>query len=125
MIDQLECVKRVALSGTPIHNKIEDLFPMLRFLRLAGFERSLSAALCHWKANYQARLEAGQKQQVKDAIKQVLVPCVIRRMKISMWFDHPIVANMTKKRFTVCSVQFKKHEVRPQATFRGFRAGGG
>jgi SNF2 family DNA or RNA helicase len=110
VIDQLECCRRVALSGTPVHNKVDDLFPMLRFLRLDGFHASLDAAKAHWKTNYQSWLDAGQKERVHQQISDLLDPAVIRRMKSGTWRGAPIVKGLPRKRFRVVAVKFKQSE---------------
>ena len=44
VIDELECSRRVALSGTPVHNDVADLFPLLRFPRIPGFGKDGNAS---------------------------------------------------------------------------------
>lgn len=109
-IDQLECCRRVALSGTPVHNRVEDLYPMLRFLRLQGFGGSAAAAQAHWQVNYQSFVDARDRDTAQRKINDLLDPCVIRRMKNGTWRGRPIVEGLPKKHFRVVSARFKPSE---------------
>merc|ERR1740124_438348 len=75
----LQAERRWALSGTPVQNKLDDLFSLLAFLRMHPWENYHI-----WKMHILSRVKAGGKHnQGIEWVKQILGSCCMRRTKSS------------------------------------------
>lgn len=75
------CYKIVAthrwvLTGTPIVNRLEDLFSLVRFLRVEPWNN-----FSFWKTFITAPYEKGDFMRALDVVQTVLEPIVLRRTK--------------------------------------------
>jgi SWI/SNF-related matrix-associated actin-dependent regulator of chromatin subfamily A3 len=117
-IDLLECTRRVALSGTPMHNTLTDLFPMLRFFR--SFKGSLDASFEEWRRNVVLPLETNKKNEATEYVQKIIEPFVIRRLKSSTWKGVPLLSNMPRKRYATIDVRMSPEETK---TYAGIEKG--
>ncbi|KAK5117769.1 DNA repair protein rad5 [Meristemomyces frigidus] len=73
---ELAATHRWVLTGTPIVNRLEDLFSLVRFLRVEPW-----ANFSFWKTFITAPFEKGDFVRALDVVQTVLEPLVLRRTK--------------------------------------------
>lgn len=72
----LQASKRWCLTGTPLQNNVDELFSLLRFLRIQP--------LCnysHFKSTISAPIQSSQSQTAMARLKAVLMAIMLRRTK--------------------------------------------
>jgi DNA repair protein RAD5 len=73
---ELAAMHRWVLTGTPIVNRLEDLFSLVRFLRVEPWSN-----FSFWKTFITAPFEKGEFVRALDVVQTVLEPLVMRRTK--------------------------------------------
>ena len=73
---ELSAVHRWCLTGTPIVNRLEDLFSLVRFLRVEPWSN-----FSFWKTFITTPFEKGDFVRALDVVQTVLEPLVLRRTK--------------------------------------------
>ncbi|KAK5167617.1 DNA helicase rad5 [Saxophila tyrrhenica] len=73
---ELSATHRWVLTGTPIVNRLEDLFSLVRFLRVEPW-----ANFSFWKTFITTPFEKGEFVRALDVVQTVLEPLVLRRTK--------------------------------------------
>ncbi|KAK4631128.1 DNA repair protein RAD5 [Fulvia fulva] len=73
---ELAATHRWVLTGTPIVNRLEDLFSLVRFLRVEPWSN-----FSFWKTFITAPFEKGEFVRALDVVQTVLEPLVLRRTK--------------------------------------------
>ncbi|KAF1944721.1 hypothetical protein EJ02DRAFT_397555 [Clathrospora elynae] len=73
---ELSARHRWALTGTPIVNRLEDLFSLVRFLKVEPW-----ANFSFWKTFITVPFESGDFIRALDVVQTVLEPLVLRRTK--------------------------------------------
>lgn len=73
---ELAATHRWVLTGTPIVNRLEDLFSLVRFLRVEPW-----ANFSFWKTFITVPFEKGDFVRALDVVQTVLEPLVLRRTK--------------------------------------------
>ena len=73
---ELAAIHRWVLTGTPIVNRLEDLFSLVRFLRVEPW-----ANFSFWKTFITTPFEKGDFVRALDVVQTVLEPLVLRRTK--------------------------------------------
>ena len=73
---ELSAIHRWVLTGTPIVNRLEDLFSLVRFLRVEPWSN-----FSFWKTFITAPFEKGDFVRALDVVQTVLEPLVLRRTK--------------------------------------------
>ena len=73
---ELSATHRWTLTGTPIVNRLEDLFSLVRFLRVEPWSN-----FSFWKTFITAPFEKGEFVRALDVVQTVLEPLVLRRTK--------------------------------------------
>ncbi|GAB1742373.1 hypothetical protein NU219Hw_g7923t1 [Hortaea werneckii] len=73
---ELNAQHRWVLTGTPIVNRLEDLFSLVRFLRVEPWSN-----FSFWKTFITAPFEKGDFVRALDVVQTVLEPLVLRRTK--------------------------------------------
>ena len=108
VIDTLECTRRIALSGTPLHNTLTDVFPILRFFRM--FKGTLPGAFAEWRTRVLIPLEANRVAEAYTVVQTLLQPCIIRRLKTSVWRGQPLLQGLPAKTYTTIEVPMTTSE---------------
>lgn len=73
---ELSAIHRWVLTGTPIVNRLEDLFSLVRFLRVEPWSN-----FSFWKTFITSPFEKGDFVRALDVVQTVLEPLVLRRTK--------------------------------------------
>ncbi|SMQ48056.1 unnamed protein product [Zymoseptoria tritici ST99CH_3D7] len=73
---EIAATHRWVLTGTPIVNRLEDLFSLVRFLRVEPWNN-----FSFWKTFITAPFEKGDFMRALDVVQTVLEPIVLRRTK--------------------------------------------
>ncbi|KAF2486081.1 DNA repair protein, RAD5 [Neohortaea acidophila] len=73
---ELSAIHRWVLTGTPIVNRLEDLFSLVRFLRVEPWSN-----FSFWKTFITSPFEKGEFVRALDVVQTVLEPLVLRRTK--------------------------------------------
>jgi DNA repair protein RAD5 len=73
---ELNAQHRWVLTGTPIVNRLEDLFSLVRFLKVEPWSN-----FSFWKTFITVPFEAGEFIRALDVVQTVLEPLVLRRTK--------------------------------------------
>jgi DNA repair protein RAD5 len=111
VVDLLESTRRIALSGTPIHNNLGDLFPIFRFFKI--FRGFLYNAHLEWVNNVTLKLENKKlKKSAIDYVHTILKPIVVRRMKRSAWRGKRLIESLPQKVYKNILVPMHEDEVK-------------
>ena len=96
---------RWVLTGTPIVNKLEDLFSLVRFLGVEPWNN-----FSFWKTFITVPFESGDFVRALDVVQTVLEPLVMRRTKDMKTPDgHPLVP-LPPKRIDIVDVELSRTE---------------
>lgn len=100
----LEATYRWALTGTPIVNKLDDLYAMLRFLRVDPWE-----SYGFWNSFVSVPFLKKDKKAL-DIVQTILEPIIIRRTKdMKDQFGNPIVP-LPAKHISIKYLEFSSQE---------------
>jgi len=97
-IKQLNAQNKVVLTGTPIENSLKDLWTQMNFVNDGIF-----GTFSFFRKNYIAPIEKNQNDDVKNELKRLIAPFIIRRTKEEVIKDLPdieeqnIVCEMTEE----------------------------
>lgn len=102
---ELAAEHRWVLTGTPIVNRLEDLFSLVRFLRVEPW-----ANFSFWKTFITVPFESKDFLRALDVVQTVLEPLVLRRTKdMKMPDGTPLVA-LPKKTVIIEELELSKAE---------------
>ncbi|KAK5725222.1 DNA helicase rad5 [Elasticomyces elasticus] len=102
---ELAATHRWVLTGTPIVNRLEDLFSLVRFLRVEPW-----ANFSFWKTFITAPFEKGEFVRALDVVQTVLEPLVLRRTKDMKTPDGEALVPLPNKTVEIERLQFSDPE---------------
>lgn len=75
-IKKLEAEHRIALTGTPVENRLSELWSIMDFLN-PGYLKSAQ----HFRTNFALPIEKYRKKERAEMLRRIIQPFVLRRMK--------------------------------------------
>lgn len=96
---------RWVLTGTPIVNKLEDLFSLVRFLGVEPWNN-----FSFWKTFITVPFESGDFMRALDVVQTVLEPLVMRRTKDMKTPDGQPLVPLPPKQVDIVDVELSKPE---------------
>ena len=96
---------RWVLTGTPIINRLEDLFSLVHFLRVEPWSN-----FSFWKTFITTPFESGDFIRALDVVQTVLEPLVLRRTKDMKTPDGEALVPLPARSIVVEELQFSKQE---------------
>ena len=102
---ELSAKHRWVLTGTPIVNRLEDLFSLVRFLRVEPW-----ANFSFWKTFITVPFESGEFIRALDVVQTVLEPLVLRRTKDMKTPDGQALVPLPPRSIEVEKIQLSEDE---------------
>lgn len=104
---ELSAKHRWVLTGTPIVNRLEDLFSLVRFLKVEPW-----ANFSFWKTFITVPFESGEFIRALDVVQTVLEPLVLRRTKDMKTPDGEALVPLPPRTIEVEKIQLSEDERR-------------
>ncbi|KAF2161362.1 hypothetical protein M409DRAFT_69738 [Zasmidium cellare ATCC 36951] len=102
---ELAATHRWVLTGTPIVNRLEDLFSLVRFLRVEPWNN-----FSFWKTFITTPFEKGDFVRALDVVQTVLEPLVMRRTKDMKTPDGEALVPLPPKTISVEKIKLSEPE---------------
>lgn len=102
---EIAAAHRWVLTGTPIVNKLEDLFSLVRFLGVEPWNN-----FSFWKTFVTVPFEAGEFVRALDVVQTVLEPLVMRRTKDMRTPDGQPLVPLPPKTVDIVNIELSKTE---------------
>ncbi len=83
-IQQINCSKKIALTGTPIENSLSDLWAQMNFVNIG-----LLGNLNFFKRQYLIPIEKNNDEKKEEKLQRLIQPYVLRRTKDKVAKDLP------------------------------------
>ncbi|PSR79728.1 DNA repair protein rad-5 [Coniella lustricola] len=102
---ELAAEHRWVLTGTPIVNKLEDLFSLVRFLKVEPWNN-----FSFWRTFITVPFESGNFMKALDVVQTVLEPLVMRRTKDMKTPDGEALVPLPTKHIEIVDIEFSEAE---------------
>lgn len=122
----VEADRRWAITGTPIQNKLEDVFSLIRFLRVEPW-----CMFPHWREHIQLPFEENEAKGI-DTLQRVLQPMLLRRTKNTKDSDGRPILTLPSSNVAIVPIELTPAErefyqavyTRSKTFFKQFQASG-
>ncbi len=103
-IRKLQGQRRVVLTGTPIENRLSELWSLISFLN-PGYLGSLEG----FRRSFTVPIERFQDEQASERLRRLVRPFILRRVKtdplviqdLPEKFEHKVYCNLTREQVTL------------------------
>ncbi|RKP29555.1 hypothetical protein METBISCDRAFT_18380, partial [Metschnikowia bicuspidata] len=104
-VHELELRRRWALTGTPVVNRLDDLFLLVKFLHLDPWSN-----FSYWKAFVTVPFQQKHFLQTLDVVRSILQPVYLRRTKNMRLADGTPLVSLPEKEVVVQEVHLSPRE---------------
>jgi len=104
-IYELELQRKWVLTGTPIINRLDDLYSLIKFLKLDPW-----CNFSYWKTFVTLPFEQKQFSQTLDVIRSILEPIFLRRTKDMKQKDGTPLVELPPKQVVIEEIKFSERE---------------
>lgn len=104
-IHELLLSRKWILTGTPVINRLDDLYSLVKFLQLEPW-----CNFSYWKTFITLPFEQKKFSQTLDVVKSVLEPIFLRRTKDMKGKDGKPLIELPPKEVTIETIKFSTHE---------------
>ncbi|KAJ5098557.1 DNA repair protein rad5 [Penicillium argentinense] len=102
---ELQSLHRWVLTGTPIVNRLEDLFSLVRFLKVEPWSN-----FSFWKTFITVPFESKEYVRALNVVQSVLEPLVLRRTKTMKTPEGELLVPLPKRTVTIEEVELSQQE---------------
>ncbi|CUM63427.1 uncharacterized protein PRCAT00001002001 [Priceomyces carsonii] len=110
---ELSLSRRWVLTGTPIINRLDDLYSLVRFLNLEPWSN-----ISYWRTFVSLPFELNEMLQTFEVIKHILDPIFLRRTKDMKLKDGKPLIELPSKDVIIKHIKFNKYE---EAVYNWFK----
>lgn len=100
----LQCSRKWLLTGTPIVNRLDDLYSLIKFLELEPWSN-----ISYWKTFVTTPFENKHYKQALDVVQSILDPILLRRTK-NMKKDGKALVELPPKEVVIERIKFSPKE---------------
>lgn len=104
-IHELDLRRRWVLTGTPVVNRLDDIFSVVKFLRLEPWSN-----FSYWKTFVTLPFEQKKFNQTLDVVKSILEPIFLRRTKNMKQKNGQPLVELPEKEVVIEELEFSKRE---------------
>lgn len=104
---ELQLSRKWVLTGTPIINRLDDLYSVVKFLELEPWNN-----FSYWKTFVTLPFEQKQIKQTLDVVKSILEPILLRRTKDMKGEDGKPLVSLPSKEVVIEEVKFNEKETK-------------
>lgn len=104
-VHELDLRRKWVLTGTPVVNRLDDIFSIVKFLKLDPWSN-----FSYWKTFVTLPFEQKKFNQTLDVVKSILQPIFLRRTKNMKLKDGKPLISLPDKEIVVEELEFGKRE---------------
>ncbi|GEQ71170.1 hypothetical protein JCM33374_g4851 [Metschnikowia sp. JCM 33374] len=104
-IHELESRRKWILTGTPVVNRLDDIFSLVKFLKLDPWSN-----FSYWKTFVTLPFEQKKFNQTLDVVKSILQPIFLRRTKNMKQKDGTPLVQLPEKEVVIQELEFSEKE---------------
>lgn len=104
-VHEIELRRKWILTGTPVVNRLDDIFSLVKFLKLEPWSN-----FSYWKTFVTLPFEQKKFNQTLDVVKSILQPIFLRRTKNMKQKDGSPLVDLPGKEVAIEELEFSKRE---------------